>query len=423
MGNNSKTVQAKADAKRKAYTGRSWTFLTYPENEPENWQAQLEDLKLPMFISPIHDRDLFKDRDRALGYSEQVDDETGIHYKKAHRHVLLRSSNAHFSYKKLQGLVDEINKQAVDGGGKPWIVLGPVNIAKISDFAAYARYLCHLDSADKTIYDPQKVVSLWGLDYSRYAVRDDTLDEVLRKVLDDLYLAEDVFTADDAERFVLRNYPYEATKLLKIYGRVIDNAGKGNYMRSLMNSSRYELKSHIPYKDKDGVISEGACVLDKATGRLIPLEDFREDQARRYVPLYQEDKQQDEDKPADTVRNEQDYDGADDDLAVDFLDFEDFDEWRKQSDERRAAKAESLKNSAEAGQDVERPSSGLAKALYEQCDEILDEIAADLGGDGDAENKDAAKDVLNGNGGDDEAAGLFDEDGDTGACSKPCSKS
>jgi len=40
---------------------RYFTFLLYPESVPEDWQEKLEQIGLPMAISPLHDSDMKPD--------------------------------------------------------------------------------------------------------------------------------------------------------------------------------------------------------------------------------------------------------------------------------------------------------------------------------------------------------------------------
>ena len=102
----------------------------------------------------------------------------------------------------------------------------------------------------KTVYDPKDVIALGGLDYTRYAVNDDThngnrLEVILKKVLDELYDNQQAMTADDAYRYVLRAYPHEGSKLVRIYGHIIAEAGEGNYLRSLANSKSLQSSDTI----------------------------------------------------------------------------------------------------------------------------------------------------------------------------------
>ena len=46
---------------KKEVKKRNWSFLLYPESAPADWQRKLEELHLPIAISPLHDRDLNED--------------------------------------------------------------------------------------------------------------------------------------------------------------------------------------------------------------------------------------------------------------------------------------------------------------------------------------------------------------------------
>ena len=116
---------------------RNFAFILYPESAPENWKTILEDLLVPSFISPLHDKDIIV--------------ETG-ELKKPHYHVFLMFSGKK-SYKQVIELLSPLNIKHVD---------------LVNDARAYARYLCHLDffdRADKRLYDPNNVIQLNGADY------------------------------------------------------------------------------------------------------------------------------------------------------------------------------------------------------------------------------------------------------------------
>ena len=46
---------------KKEVKKRNWTFLVYPDSAPAEWQRVLDELHLPVAISPLHDRDLNED--------------------------------------------------------------------------------------------------------------------------------------------------------------------------------------------------------------------------------------------------------------------------------------------------------------------------------------------------------------------------
>ena len=112
---------------------RTWTAIVYPESAPADWMTKLEELCVPSFVSPLHDKDIDGDGNP----------------KTPHWHIMLM-----FSGMQSQDAV----KRALE----------PLNCALpqgVKDPRGMARYLCHLDSPSKYQYDPSDVVSLNGADY------------------------------------------------------------------------------------------------------------------------------------------------------------------------------------------------------------------------------------------------------------------
>lgn len=40
---------------------RNYATMVYPESAPENWQTVIAESKIPVFISPLHDKDINPD--------------------------------------------------------------------------------------------------------------------------------------------------------------------------------------------------------------------------------------------------------------------------------------------------------------------------------------------------------------------------
>lgn len=112
---------------------RNFATVVYPESAPENWKDYLAELKSPVFISPLHDKDINPDGE----------------LKKPHYHVMLM-----FEGKKSEEQISEI-----------YTAIGAVGNEKVISMRGYARYLCHLDNPEKYQYDPEQVTSYGGADY------------------------------------------------------------------------------------------------------------------------------------------------------------------------------------------------------------------------------------------------------------------
>lgn len=115
--------------------GRSqnWATIVYEESAPENWLDILGNLKIEVFVSPLHDKD------------KNPTGET----KKAHHHVIIM-----FPSVKSEEQAREVFEE-----------FGGVGCERVASIRGYARYLCHLDNPEKHIYDTKEVLSFGGADY------------------------------------------------------------------------------------------------------------------------------------------------------------------------------------------------------------------------------------------------------------------
>lgn len=127
---------ASKNAKGETYgAGRVRNFATvvYPESAPENWREIISESKIPVFISPLHDKDL-----NATGEP-----------KKPHHHVI-----SMYESPKTEAQAREFFKS-----------FGGVGCETVKSVRAYARYLCHLDNPEKAQYSIDDVLSYGGADY------------------------------------------------------------------------------------------------------------------------------------------------------------------------------------------------------------------------------------------------------------------
>lgn len=122
------------DSKKKSNNRtRNFATIVYPESAPRDWMTILAEECVPAFISPLHDRDI---------------NPTGEE-KKAHYHVMLMFEGVK-TFEQATEVFDKI---------------GGVGCKVVQSVRAYARYLCHLDNADKFEYDVADVRQLGGADY------------------------------------------------------------------------------------------------------------------------------------------------------------------------------------------------------------------------------------------------------------------
>lgn len=112
---------------------RNYATVVYPDSAPDNWLELISELKIPCFISPLHDKDI-----NANGEP-----------KKPHWHVMLM-----FEGVKTEEQVKDIIS-----------VFCGVGLEVVSSLRGYARYLCHLDNPDKAQYNPADVMCYGGAEY------------------------------------------------------------------------------------------------------------------------------------------------------------------------------------------------------------------------------------------------------------------
>lgn len=134
------------NVKKTVSRDRVFATTIYLDSAPEFWMDILADLKIPCFISPCHDKDVWTKLDE----SKNPEHVAGM-FKKPHYHVMLM-------YKGVK------SREQVE---KVWSAIGGVGFEDIHSPFGYARYLCHLDHKDKAQYDVNDVISICA-DYHAY---------------------------------------------------------------------------------------------------------------------------------------------------------------------------------------------------------------------------------------------------------------
>lgn len=119
--------------KKREVRGQNWMIILYPDSMPDDWRDVLNELHIPILVSPLHDGDVNADKTQ----------------KKPHYHVLLMFESMK-SLSQIREISDRLN--------------APVPMKQDSKRGA-ARYLCHLDNPDKAQYPIDSVVEMGGADY------------------------------------------------------------------------------------------------------------------------------------------------------------------------------------------------------------------------------------------------------------------
>lgn len=124
---------------------RNFATVIYQESALENWVDILTDLKIPCFISPLHDQDTWTKEDEKKNPEHKAGTK-----KKAHWHVQFIFDGVK-NVNQVQEVIDQI---------------GGVGCEVLKSLRGMARYLCHLDNPDKHRYNISDVKALGGADYA-----------------------------------------------------------------------------------------------------------------------------------------------------------------------------------------------------------------------------------------------------------------
>lgn len=183
---------------------RNFASLVYPESATENWLDILSEELVPVFVSPLHDKDM---------------NPTG-EPKKAHYHVLFMFEGVK-TFEQVQEIVDKI---------------GGVGCKQVQSIRAYARYLCHMDNGDKAQYSEEDVISFGGADYAAVC-----------NIAADRYKA-----VGDMMDFCCDNFIYS-------YSDLLEHARKYNpaWFRLLCDNASFVMKEYLKAKAwRDGITNE-----------------------------------------------------------------------------------------------------------------------------------------------------------------------
>lgn len=168
MAKNTKDVQKRADAKRAGKRARAWWGVLYPESAPENWREMIADDLVETLISPLHDKDMLPNGEP----------------KKPHYHVLISFKNP-----TTRETAAETMKRWGVVVQEHWPKPGEPDSFKVKDFKQAARYLCHLDQADKHRYEISEVTSIGAIDYAALVMSSTDEDAMLDEIFEtmDMY--------------------------------------------------------------------------------------------------------------------------------------------------------------------------------------------------------------------------------------------
>lgn len=141
---------------------RYFTFLLYPESVPEDWQEKLEQIGLPMAISPLHDSDMKPDGT----------------IKKPHWHVIYIANNP--------VTTDNVRKRIQRNLGQKSVALVQIIATTVENtFLYFTHETQDAIAKNKALYNAKDIKFLNNFDIDRYIVLDvEDKDDILNDICD-----------------------------------------------------------------------------------------------------------------------------------------------------------------------------------------------------------------------------------------------
>lgn len=135
-----KAAMREVEKRRKAKNGtrhKVWTLIFYPDSAPPEWCDVLSEIHLPIWVSPLHDRDTWTEADER----ENAKHCAGT-TKKPHFHLVCQYEVQVDRKTFLQDFA---------------FLKGPQNVKAVRSLVSMVRYLVHADDPDKAQYDREDV--------------------------------------------------------------------------------------------------------------------------------------------------------------------------------------------------------------------------------------------------------------------------
>lgn len=200
--------------KKGTVSKRMWKFVFYPESAPD-WKETIEDWGVPVLVSPLHNMD--------------INVETG-EVKKPHYHGI-----AYFDgptpYSQMVELVEALGVHTAK----------PVNSRSRDE-----RYLCHLDSKDKYVYNVEDISMFGGAmpkflcdkqEQSDFAAVHNLIEEL--GIINYADLANEIVFGEPDLLPLLTRYTVHFNNVCRARADLVKYADNGSYVNSRRKCGRY----------------------------------------------------------------------------------------------------------------------------------------------------------------------------------------
>lgn len=187
----------------KVIKSRNWDAVVYPESMPENWLEILQDTRLPIAISPLHDKDVNPDGE----------------IKKAHYHLIICFDGPTTLNNVMEMITNPLNAPRPQ---------------KCLSVRGSWRYMQHLDNPEKYPYSASDIKCLGGFDIQDYLSSSEITKCILK--IHEVIVEHKITEYWDLMEFLRKNEEFD-------YYQIASNHTM--YFNSLLRSRNNKIKHFI----------------------------------------------------------------------------------------------------------------------------------------------------------------------------------
>lgn len=184
---------------RKKSKSRNFAFILYPESIPEDWEMKLQNIGVPMAVSPLHDKDEMSKKDLTDEQKKAV--ASGQKFmKKGHYHVLYVANNPVTTESIRNKIKRALGDQSLS------------NVQIVDNMEYYYDYLTH-ESKDaiakgKHVYSKKDIKLINGFDIARFRTMSEDEKKELKDKLIGIVIEQNIPNAIELDEHV-REYPVQ----------------------------------------------------------------------------------------------------------------------------------------------------------------------------------------------------------------------
>lgn len=193
---------------------KNWTLVCYPDDMADDWLEKLRELKFPIAVSPLHDKDVNPDGD----------------LKKSHYHVIIKGGKSWIYWNDLKKVCKEIRGVAIP--------------QHLSNVEGMVRYFVHADNPEKYQYSASEIQVFGQFDIEKAFKRTDADNDAMSAEIIMYIVQNDVTEFSDLIEYSIAEN-YEWFRFINSRGWLIEK-----FISSRRNKAMQILRKEILEKEK-----------------------------------------------------------------------------------------------------------------------------------------------------------------------------